>query len=163
MDVRPLFALQFLVALAAWGVIAWRLLPSVRKLDRHTQLSVWVAPHMFRVLGVGLLVPNLNGPGMPQDFAWSTAIGDTTTSVLAIFSLVALRKWPRAGIVGAWAWLLVGLGDLCIALVLAARLNVAIHLHAQWFVPTFCVPVMLVTHMMGLRVLLQVDGKGDGG
>jgi len=77
------FALQFIWFLLAWSVItAWFVAPALRKWPPDEALAVWIAPHLFRVLGVGLLVPNL-APGLPREFAISTASGDSLTAALA--------------------------------------------------------------------------------
>ena len=55
-----LFILQFLWFLFAWSLITYFVLwPRSATLSPDARLSVWVAPEMFRVPGVGLLVPNL--------------------------------------------------------------------------------------------------------
>ena len=36
---------------------------AVAGLDVHDALSIWIAPHLFRVLGLGLIVQNLS-PGL---------------------------------------------------------------------------------------------------
>ena len=85
-----LFVLQFLWFLFAWSLIAYFLLwPASARLAPDVRLSVWVAPEMFRVLGVGLLVPALS-PGMPAEFAVPTAVADSLTALLAAAAFVAL-------------------------------------------------------------------------
>ena len=59
-----------------WSLITYFVLwPWSATLAPDARLSAFVAPEMFRVLGLGLLVPNLS-PGMPAEFAISTAIGE---------------------------------------------------------------------------------------
>ena len=154
---RPeaLFALQFVWFLVAWSAVAALLVqPRLRGTDPHDELSLWVAPHLFRVLGVGLLVPAL-APGMPLGFALPTAIGDGITALLALVSLVALRgRWPRAHAL-VWAFNQFGSADLLVASVQAVRFGAAAHLGAQWYVPALGVPLMIVTHVMVFLVLLR--------
>ena len=149
------FVLQWVWFLVAWTVIAtFFVAPRARRLDVHDALSIWVAPHLFRVLGVGLLVPNLS-PGLPASFAVSTAIGDSLTSILALLSLVALRRrWRRARSV-VWVFNLFGSVDLAVAMVQAARIQAASYLEAQWYVPALGVPLMVVCHVMVFHTLLR--------
>ena len=64
MESNQLFALQWIWFLIAWMVVATFLVaPRVRRLDVHDALSIWIAPHLFRVLGLGLIVQNLS-PGL---------------------------------------------------------------------------------------------------
>jgi hypothetical protein len=130
--------------------------PELRALPSDDALAMWIAPQLFRVLGVGLLVPNLS-PGMPVEFAAPTAIGDSITAVLALASVVALRRRaPRARTI-AWVCTVVGLADLAIALPHAASIGAARYLHTQWYVPALGVPLMIVCHVMALRNLLGRD------
>ena len=154
MNPLGVFALQFLWFLVAWTAIAILfIVPRLRDADPDTALSVWIAPHIFRVLGLGLLVPALS-PGMPTAFAIPTAVGDTATALLALLSLLALRaRWRHARVL-VWIFSVFGSADLVLALVQAARLEAASHLAGQWYVATLGVPLMLVTHGMVLRTLL---------
>src|SRR5687768_18608879 len=114
MEPLALFVLQFLWFLFAWSLIAcFALWPLSARLSPTARLSVWVAPEMFRVLGVGLLVPNLS-PGMPTEFAAATAVGDSLTALLAALAFTGLRQgWPSArGL--AWACTIVGSVDLLV-------------------------------------------------
>lgn len=154
MNPTPLFVMQFAWFLVAWTTIAIVLVaPRLAAIPRERALAVVLAPQMFRVLGVGLLVPNL-APGLPMEFALPTAIGDTTTALLAWAALLAVHtESPHARRL-AWACTIVGAGDLAIALPHAARIEAARYLAAQWFVPTVAVPLMIVSHVMTARVLL---------
>ena len=90
MNPLPLFLVQFVWFLVVWGAIGLIFVnPMLRGSSPNRALSVLVAPQLFRVLGVGLLVPNLS-PQMPQSFAIATAVGDCLTAFLALASLVAL-------------------------------------------------------------------------
>jgi len=154
--VNPLaiFAVQFLWFLLAWSLIAWVFVaPRLRGRDLHDALSVWVAPHLFRVLGLGLLVDQLS-PGLSRDFALSTAIGDFVTALLALASLLALHMRWRPAIPLVWTFNIFGTGDLLIALPGAARAEAALHMHAQWYVPAVGVPLMLVAHFMIFHTLI---------
>jgi len=69
---------------------------------------VWVAPEMFRVLGLGLLVPNLS-PEISREFAVATAAGDSLTATLALLAFVGLRRSWSAARSLTWACTLVGI------------------------------------------------------
>jgi hypothetical protein len=115
---------------------------------------------MFRVLGLGLLVPNLS-PGMPRGFAFATAAGDSLTAVLALLAFAGLRLgWPRARAL-VWACTVVGALDLLVAFPHAIHSQVMPHLAAQWYVPVFAGPIMIVSHVACLAELLRGSGAGD--
>jgi hypothetical protein len=150
-----LFVLQFVWFLLAWSLIArFALWPWSASLQPDARLSAWIAPEMFRVLGVGLLVPNLS-PGMPAGFAASTAAADSLTALLAASAFVGLRRgWPAArGL--AWACTLVGGIDLLVAFPHAASTGAISHLAAQWYVPVFAGPPLVVCHVACLVLLVR--------
>jgi len=150
----PLFIFQFLWFLAVWTTLAALFVrPHLRNYAVADAVAMCTSPQMFRVLGVGLLVPNL-APGMPWSFALTTAAGDSLTAVLALAAVVALRRrWPAAWKL-AWASNLVGIADLAVALPHAASVGAARFLAAQWYVPALGVPLMIVSHAMAVRLLL---------
>ena len=151
----PVFVFQLLWFLLVWASIARLVVwPWSRRLGANARVAVWIAPQMFRVLGLGLLVPML-APGMPRDFAVATAIGDTATAVLALTAFVALhRDWPMAMTL-AWSCTLVGSVDLLIAFPHALHAGALEHLAAQWYVPVLAGPLMVVSHVAGICALLQ--------
>jgi hypothetical protein len=155
--VEPLafFVLQFLWFLFAWSLIAYfGLWPWSARLAPDARLSLWVAPEMFRVLGVGLLVPNLS-PGMPMEFAASTAAGDSLTAVLAALAFTGLRKGWARGRGLAWACTIVGSIDILIAFPHAASTGAISHMAAQWYVPVFAGPPMVIGHVACFILLIR--------
>ena len=158
MEPIALFILQFLWFLLAWSLIAYFLLwPWSARLLPDARLSVWVAPEMFRVLGIGLLVPNLS-PGMPAEFAITTAAADSLTAVLAASAFLGLRLGWGAARGLAWACTLVGSLDLLIAFPHAASTGAISHLATQWYVPVFAGPPLVVCHVACF--VLLVRGRG---
>jgi hypothetical protein len=154
-ETLALFVLQFLWFLFAWSLLAYfAVWPWSARLSPGERLSAWIAPEMFRVLGVGLLVPNLS-PGMPAEFARSTAAGDSLTALLAALAFVGLRQQWRAARGLAWACTIVGSLDLLIAFPHAAATGAITHLAAQWYVPVFAGPVLVVCHVACFILLLR--------
>jgi hypothetical protein len=155
--VEPLlvFIVQFLWFLFAWSLITYFVLwPWSATLSPDARLSAFVAPQMFRVLGLGLLVPNLS-PGMPAEFAISTATGDSLTALLAASAFLSLRRgWSGArGL--AWACTLLGLLDLLIAFPHAASTGAISHMAAQWYVPVFAGPPLVISHVACIVLLVR--------
>jgi hypothetical protein len=161
MNPAPFFVIQFLWFLTAWAVLAALFVaPKLRSCPADDALAIWLAPQLFRVLGIGLLVPNL-APGMPRSFAIPTAVGDSLTALLAMISVIALRgRWRHARRV-AWACNIVGIADLALALPHAAMIAAAEFLTAQWYVPALGVPLMIVSHVMAVRALLGKESAAS--
>jgi hypothetical protein len=155
--VEPLvvFVLQFLWFLFAWSLIAYFVFwPWSAQLSPTARLSAWVAPQMFRVLGVGLLVPNLS-PGMPTEFAASTAAGDSLTALLAALAFIGLRNELPAAWGLAWACTVVGSIDLLVAFPHAAATGAISHMAAQWYVPVFAGPILVICHVACFILLVH--------
>jgi hypothetical protein len=158
MNPLPIFVAQLAWFLLAWSLIVYFVVwPWSLRLSTNARLSLWVAPQMFRVLGLGLLVPSLS-PGMPREFAVATSIGDSLTATLALLAFIGLRRGWSAARPLVWACMLVGSIDLLIAFPHAARSHAAAHMAAQWYVPVFGGPVMAVAHVAGLITLFRSRG-----
>jgi hypothetical protein len=155
MDPLLFFVLQFLWFSFAWSLVAYFVIwPWSARLAPDARLAAWLAPEMFRVLGLGLLVPNL-APGMPREFALSTAAADSVTAVLAALAYIGLqRDWPRARSL-AWACTVVGTADLLVAFPHAAATGAISHMAAQWYVPVFAGPVMVISHVACFVLLIR--------
>lgn len=102
------------------------------------------------------LVPTIVDPSVPRDFTEPLAYGDMATGILALASIAALRlAWPGAFAL-VWITNLVGLADLANAFIAGLRLDVThADIGALWFIPTFVVPWLLVTHAMMLLLLVR--------
>ena len=100
--------------------------------------------HAFRHLGMVFLVPTVVGPALEAEFAVPAAYGDLLAALLALLALIALRlRWPAARAL-VWLFNVIGTLDLVNALYHGARLNVS--LGAAYYIQTFAVPALLVTH-----------------
>jgi hypothetical protein len=110
--------------------------------------------HSFRFMGLAFLVPGVVSPDLPAAFAHSAAYGDIIAAILALLALLLL---PRgAGIIAAWIFNLWGLADLLNAFYQANHAALlAGQLGAAYFIPTFVVPLLLITHGLAFRILLQ--------
>ncbi len=157
MDTLAIFGLQFFLSLVTWGLIAkWVLAPWLEKESPQNALFWLTLPHAFRYMGMVFLVPGVVARPLPGDFATPAAYGDLVTGVLALLALIALRTgWARAMAL-VWLFNIVGTADLLNAL---RHRGVAPDLGAAWFIPTFLVPLLLVTHVMiFVRLLRRESG-----
>ena len=110
--------------------------------------------HSFRFIGLAFLVPGVVSPDLPLAFAHSAAYGDIIAATLALLSLLLLSG--RAGIPIAWIFNLWGLADLLNAFYQANHAGLlAGQLGATYFIPTLVVPLLLITHGLAFRILLQ--------
>ena len=159
MDVQAIFGLQFVLSLLVFGLLAkWEIAPRLARLSQHDALFWLTLPHAFRHIGMVFLVPGVVAQPLPPYFAIPAAYGDLVTGMLAMLALVFLRsRW--AGATGmVWLFNVVGTVDLLNAL---RHVEVAPNFGAAWYIPTFLVPLLLITHFMIFVRLLKGIGVAD--
>ncbi len=138
-----------------WGIVTARYLwPELRHRPRAEALRPLLILHSFRFIGLAFLVPGVVSPDLPSAFANSAAYGDIIAAMLALLSLVSLPS--TAGVVISWIFGLWGSVDLLNAFYQANRTGLAPgQLGAAYFIPTLIVPLLLITHVLAFRILLQ--------
>ena len=149
------FFVSIAFSLIAWGMVTARYFwPELRLRSRTEALRPLLILHSFRFEGLAFLVPGVVSPNLPSAFAHSAAYGDIIAAMLALLSLLSL---PRAAGVGmAWIFNLWGSADLLNAFYQANHAGLlAGQLGATYFIPTFVVPLLLITHGLAFRILLQ--------
>ncbi len=153
MDTLAIFGLQFFLSLVVWGLIAkWLLAPWLEKKSPRDALFWLTLPHAFRYMGMVFLVSGVVARPLPDAFATPAGYGDLVTAVLALLALIALRSgWARA-LALVWLFNIVGTVDLLNAL---RQANVVVDFGAAWYIPTWFVPLLLVTHFMIFARLLK--------
>jgi len=142
-------------SLIAWGVVATRYAwPELRFRSMSEGLRPLLTLHSFRFIGLAFLVPGVVSPALPPAFAHSAAYGDI---VAAVFALLALLSLPGAtGVILAWIFNVWGTVDLFNAFYQARHAGIAPgQLGATYFIPTLIVPLLLITHGVAFRILLQ--------
>jgi hypothetical protein len=139
----------------AWGIVTARYVwPELRLRQRAEALRPLLLLHSFRFMGLAFLVPGVVSPDLPSTFAHSAAYGDILAAVLAVLTLISLPS--AAGVVSAWMFSLWGSADLLNAFYQANRAGLSPgQLGAAYFIPTFIVPLLLITHGLTFRILLQ--------
>jgi len=153
MNTPAIFVLQFVLSLLVIGLLAgWVLAPWLAK-QRQREALFWLTiPHAFRHIGMVFLVPGVVAQPLPENFALPAAYGDLLAGILALLALILLRSGWRGAIGAVWLFNVVGTVDLLNAL---RHMEVAVNLGAAWYIPTFAVPLLLVTHVMIFARLLK--------
>jgi hypothetical protein len=111
-----------------------------------------IFPHAFRHVGMVFLVSGVVTQPLSEAFAYPAAYGDLAAGLLALLSLVALRGNWGVAVPLVWLFNIVGTVDLLNAL---RHPNVVPDFGAAWYIPTFLVPALLVTHFMIFARLLR--------
>ncbi|MCG8449937.1 MAG: hypothetical protein MI725_10205 [Pirellulales bacterium] len=153
MDTLAIFVLQLVLSLTVFTLIAkWFVAPWLAEKPADLAMIVLVFPHAFRHLGLSFLNPGLVGESLPSYFAYTVAYGDFVSGLLALASLLALKRHWNSAVLLVWLFNIVGTMDLVHALVQESAVH---HLGTTWYIPTFWVPVLLVTHAMVFQRLLK--------
>ena len=156
MDVLAIFGLQFALSLVVFSLMAkWFVVPWLAGRPREEALVPLIVPHAFRHIGMLFLVPGVVAQPLPEAFAEPAAYGDLVAGLLAILALIALRNRWTSALTLVWIFNILGLLDLVYALSRGTFLQVAPLMGASWYIPTFLVPALLVTHVMIFRQLAR--------
>lgn len=149
------FFVSIAFSLIAWGIVAARYIwPALRVRQTAEALRPLLTLHSFRFLGLAFLVPGVVSPDLPSAFAHSAAYGDIIAAILALLSLLLLPH--AAGVVMVWIFNLWGTADLLNAFYQGNHAGLlAGQLGATYFIPTLIVPLLLITHVLVFRILLQ--------
>jgi len=139
----------------AWGLVAARYVwPTLRLRPRAEALRPLLTLHGFRFLGMAFLVPGVVSPDLPRAFATAAAFGDIVAAALAMLSLLSLQN--ARGLLVVWIFNVWGSVDLVNAFYEANATGLSPgQLGAAYFIPTLIVPLLLITHGLVFRVLLQ--------
>jgi hypothetical protein len=150
------FAGSIALGLLAWGAVSLNYVwPRMRELPLHAAVRPILHLHLFRYIGLSLLVPGVVGQGLQRAFAAPAAYGDLIALGLAWVALMAGAG--RHARLAVWAFSLWGSADLLFAFYqgpIGVGINPA-SLGAAWFIPTLAVPLLLWTHVLVFASLLR--------
>jgi hypothetical protein len=114
--------------------------------------------HCFRFIGLAFLVPGVVSSDLPTAFSHSAAYGDIIAAILALLALILLPS--TAGVAATWIFSLWGTADLFNAFYQANHAGLmAGQLGSTYFIPTLIVPLLLITHGLGFRILLRRENE----
>jgi hypothetical protein len=152
-----LFGISAAFGLAAWGAVAWHYIwPELRVRPSPENLKPILLLHGFRFLGLAFVLPGVVSPKLPAAFAQPVAFGDFITAILALLALVTLGT--RTGAALTWVFNIFGTADLLFAFYLGSRISLPDTpglLGAGYFILAAYVPLLLITHGLAFRILLQ--------
>ncbi len=153
MDTLAIFGLQLVLSLIVYALIAkWYVSPWLAEKPIHQALTPLIFPHALRHLGLTFFVSGVVAQPLPTFFAYTAAYGDLVSGLLALLSLVALRGGWGLALPLVWLFNIIGTVDLLNAL---RQADAVPHLGTTWYIPTFVVPLLLVTHVMIFARLLR--------
>src|SRR5664279_1828024 len=157
MDNVTIFWMQILTSVFVFGIVAvlyvW---PYLTKLSRNSALIPLLFVHVFRYVGMTLLVAGMIDPKLPREFLSSAAYGDLLAAALALASIFALRSNWRFAVPLVWVANTWGFADLLNALRSVLQVNLpSFNLGTIWYIYTFYGPLVVVSHLMIFWILIK--------
>ena len=155
MQTQFVFFASIAFSLTVWGMVAARYIwPVLRIRQRAEALRPLLVLHSFRFVGLAFLVPGVVSSGLPSAFARSAGYGDIIAAMLALLALISLPS--TSGVAIAWIFNVWGTADLFNAFYQANHAGLLPgQLGATYFIPILVVPLLLITHGLAFRILLQ--------
>jgi hypothetical protein len=130
--------------------------PELRRRPRTDALRPLLLLHAFRFIGLSFLVPGVVSLDLPAAWSRPAAYGDLIAAPLALLALVALKG--RLGLPMVWLFNVWGSADLLYAFYQGKRVGLEPgQLGAAFYVVTVLVPLLLITHVLVFRLLLQSE------
>lgn len=160
MNTLTIFVTQLLLSAVVFSLIAkWFVGPWLADKPLHAALIVLTFPHAMRHVGLSFLVPGLVAESLHASFAGLAAYGDFVTGLIALLALVALKHRWSISLSLVWLFNIVGTVDLVNALRQAENVPLLL---TTWYIPTFFVPLLLVTHfLMFVRLFRHAFQSAD--
>src|SRR5215468_8232592 len=157
MPPQALFGISVAFGFVAWGIFTIHYVwPELSRRSRVDALRPILILHSFRFIGLAFLVPGVVSPELSGGFARPAAYGDLIAAVLALLALMTLRG--RLGILFVWIFNVWGTADLLYAFYAGNSVGLEPgQLGATLFILTVIVPLLLITHGVVFRLLLQGD------
>jgi hypothetical protein len=139
-----------------FGLIAkWYILPKLLGIPRNTALLPIVFPHVFRYIGVWLLIGSV-GPAFPAPISATAAYGEIIAALLALFTVFALRQdWPFSSIL-LWVFNVFGTLVLLNALIIGLlHIEHRLQPGAMFTLSVFYIPTLLASHLLIFQLLFK--------
>jgi hypothetical protein len=158
--IPPIGVQACILGLAAVLVTAYFRVSAIRSWVDRLDLRTVVLVHVTRFVGIYFILLYRRGV-LPYDFAVPGGIGDIVVATLAL-AIVLIPLTEAALVRTVRVWNIVGLVDISLVVITAARLNLANPLQMRALtslplslLPTFLVPLIIATHIIILARLAR--------
>ena len=158
--IPPIGVQACILGLTAMLVTAYFRVAAIRSWVDRLDLRTVVLVHVTRFVGIYFIVLYRRGV-LPYDFAMPGGIGDIVVATLAL-AIVLIPLTEAALVRAVRVWNIVGLVDISLVVITAARLNLAnpLQMRALTYLPlsllpTFLVPLIIATHIIILARLAR--------
>jgi hypothetical protein len=155
-----ILAMNLLFSAVVFFIVArMYIIPYLHRLSDRVLIQPILLFHSLRHLGLMFLAPGAVISGMPSAFAIPAAIGDLITAFLALIALLAVRRQSPNHTIFLWIFNVFGTFDLVYAVTTGTINNIGPFMGASYWIPSFWVPMLLVTHYIVFLRLLTKNRK----
>ena len=128
--------------------------PRLKKMELEDALVPLLFVLSFRYLGLIFFLPEILGNPLPPIWAIPVGLGDMTTGVLSLITIVSLRSRNPIGIRLAWVVGVIGTFDFLYAYLVGIPMKLQLGGPA-YFIPVLFNPAMFVATFMIFKLLIS--------
>jgi len=134
----------------------WYVGPRLSNLRLSQALVVVLFIHSFRHIGLTILIPSIVDSDIQSSFVNYYAFGEYFIAAFAVACLVGLTVQLRGSIYLVWIFNIVGTVMVIYAWIQFYILDITQYkLGTFWFIPTFFMPALLVSHYVIFSMLIK--------
>lgn len=150
-------AIQFSMAIVAYLLIFRTYLhPRLRELPFEAAVMPFLILHIFRYLGLALLVTGQVDPAVSRDALSLMAYGDLASGVCALLAVIAIAMKSRFVVPLIVLFSVVGIGDLITIGPTALNAGVIVSpIGTMWFFLVTFAPILLLSHIYIIDRLIR--------
>ena len=148
---------QFVFSLLIYALIAiWFVHPYLKTKPSRRAAVPLLLVHAFRYSPLTLLMPGQVNPTISAATKETIAYGDLISGILALLAAILVHNKVKGGRAVVWLFSAVGILDIMLASSVCISAGV-LHkdLGFNLYILNFYVPMLIVTHIMIIRYLLQ--------
>jgi hypothetical protein len=144
------------IGFVSWAIIAnfW-LIPWLKDNPFHKGLALLTIPHVFRYIGLSILITGVTTSPLDPRFAAPAAYGDLIAAVLALIAVMALLFKSRYSVLLLWILNILGFIDFLVAVTQCLRYTHPAEMGATYFIPILAVPPLFISHLLIFWVLIS--------
>ncbi|HVO73992.1 MAG TPA: hypothetical protein VMT35_08220 [Ignavibacteriaceae bacterium] len=152
-----IFSLQILLSLIVYFLIMkWYISPRLSNLRVAQALVFMLFIHSFRHIGLTILIPSIVDSNISSPFITQYAFGEYFIAALAVVCLVGLTAQIRGTVYLVWIFNIIGAVLIIYAWIQFYIIDITQYrLGTFWFIPTFYMPALLVSHYAIFSMLIK--------
>lgn len=152
-----IFSLQILLSLVVYLLIMkWYVGPRLSNLRLSQALVIMLFIHSFRHIGLTILIPSIVDTDIQNSFIYNYAYGEYFIAAFAVACLIGLTVQFRGSIYLVWIFNIMGTVLVIYAWIQFYIIDITQYkLGTFWFIPTFFMPALLVSHYVIFLMLIK--------